>query len=166
MEREAGDEKKTARLIGVAAIVKGVVEEYSRDRSMMIQVLLRLQKSFGWLPRDVLTEASKQLKVPLSHVYQIATFYKVFSLAPRGRHLIRVCMGTSCKVRGAEQILEQIQGLLKIESGETTPDGNFSLETTKCLGCCGPGPVMTVDGKYYVNLKPAEAKLVLRRYVR
>jgi NADH-quinone oxidoreductase subunit E len=164
VEREAVVEKETARLIGVAAIVKSVVEEYNCDRSMLIQILLRLQKSFGWLPRDMLTEASKQLKVPLSQVYQIATFYKAFSLAPRGRHLLRVCMGTSCKVRGAEQILDQIQRSLKIESGGTTPDGNFSLETVNCVGCCALGPVMTVDGDYHGNLKLQDVERILSRY--
>ncbi len=164
MKRQVVAEKKPARLIGVAAIVDKVVEEFRHDKSMLIQVLLRLQKSFGWLPKDMLLEVSKQLDAPQSQVYQIATFYKAFSLAPRGKHLIRVCMGTSCKVRGAEQILDRVQKSLNIDKDEITSDGRFSLETAKCLGCCAPGPVMTVDGEYYVDLKPTEVKAILSKY--
>jgi len=164
MRRQVVAEKKPARLLGVAAIVNKVVEEFQHDKSMLIQVLLRLQKSFGWLPKDMLLEVSKQLDAPQSQVYQIATFYKAFSLAPRGKHLIRVCMGTSCKVRGAEQILDRVQKSLNIDKDEITSDGRFSLETAKCLGCCAPGPVMTVDGEYYVDLKPTEVEGILSKY--
>lgn len=164
MRRQVVAEKKPVRLLGVAAIVNKVVEEFQHDKSMLIQVLLRLQKSFGWLPKDMLLEVSKQLDAPQSQVYQIATFYKAFSLAPRGKHLIRVCMGTSCKVRGAEQILDRVQKSLNIDKDEITSDGRFSLETAKCLGCCAPGPVMTVDGEYYVDLKPTEVEGILSKY--
>ncbi|MGQ9544128.1 MAG: NADH-quinone oxidoreductase subunit NuoE family protein [Candidatus Bathyarchaeia archaeon] len=94
----------------------------------------------------------------------MATFYKAFSLSPRGRHLIRVCMGTSCKVRGAPIILDRVQRLLGIEKDETTPDGMFSLETVNCVGCCALGPIMTIDGEYYGNLKLSDVKKILSRY--
>ncbi|MFQ5821948.1 MAG: NAD(P)H-dependent oxidoreductase subunit E, partial [Candidatus Heimdallarchaeota archaeon] len=96
--------------------------------------------------------------------YQAATFYKAFSLAPRGRHRIRVCMGTSCKVRDAPIILDRVQRLLGIEKDETTPDGKFALETVNCLGCCALGPMMTIDGEYYGNLKVSEVKRNLPKY--
>lgn len=157
-------EKQPIRLLGTAGIVNKVVKEYQYDKNMLIQILLRLQKNFGWLPRGMLSEVSKQLEIPLSQVYQIATFYKAFSLAPRGRHLIRVCMGTSCKVRGAPIILDRVQRLLGIEKGETTLDGKFALETVNCVGCCALGPMMTINGEYYGNLKVSEVKRNLSRY--
>ncbi|MEM3048710.1 MAG: NAD(P)H-dependent oxidoreductase subunit E [Candidatus Bathyarchaeia archaeon] len=164
LERVKAHERRPIRLQGVAAIVNRIVEEYGYDKSMLIQVLLRLQKSFSWLPMEMLLEVSKQLKVPLSQVYQIATFYKAFSLTPRGRHLVRVCMGTACKVRGATNILEKIQRVLKIERDETTPDGRFTLETINCAGCCALGPVITVDGEYHGNVKTHNVEKILEQY--
>jgi len=152
------------KLLGIAGIVNRVVSEYNYDESMLIQILLRLQRSFGWLPRDMLNEVSKQIGVPLHQVYQVATFYKAFSLHPRGRHVIRVCMGTSCNVRGAPIILDRIQSLLGVGIGETTPDGRFTLERVNCLGCCAFGPTMTIDGEYYGNLKLADIERILSRY--
>jgi NADH-quinone oxidoreductase subunit E len=164
LKRRFPMEKKPVKLFGVAGMVNKVTEDYLYDESMMIQILLRLQRSFGWLPREVLSEVSKQLGVPLSQVYQVATFYKAFSLAPRGRHLVRVCMGTSCNIRGTPIILDSLQKLLGIERGETTQDGRFSLETVKCIGCCGPSPAMIVDAEYYGNLEPAVLEKILARY--
>jgi NADH-quinone oxidoreductase subunit E len=144
--------------------VNKTIEDYQYDKSMLIQILLRLQKNFGWLPMEMLLEVSKQLGIPINQVYQVATFYKAFSLSPRGRHLIRVCTGTSCKVRGAPIILEKLQSFLDIDTGEVTPDGRFSLETVNCLGCCALGPMMTIDGEYYGNLKLLAVKRILSKY--
>ncbi|MGD0071182.1 MAG: NAD(P)H-dependent oxidoreductase subunit E [Candidatus Bathyarchaeia archaeon] len=152
------------KLRGIAGIVNKTIEDYQYDKSMLIQILLRLQKNFGWLPMEMLLEVSKQLGIPINQVYQVATFYKAFSLSPRGRHLIRVCTGTSCKVRGAPIILEKLQSFLDIDTGEVTPDGRFSLETVNCLGCCALGPMMTIDGEYYGNLKLLAVKRILSKY--
>jgi NADH-quinone oxidoreductase subunit E len=157
-------EKKPMKLFGIAGIVNKVVKDYMYDESMLIQILLRLQRNFGWLPREMLSEVSKQLGIPLSQVYQVATFYKAFSLAPRGRHLIRVCMGTSCKVRGAPIILDNLQRLLGVERGETTLDSRFSLETVNCLGCCALGPMLTIDGEYHGGVKLLKVKNILSKY--
>jgi len=157
-------EEQPVKLLGIAGIVNKTVEDYQNNKSMLIQILLRLQRNFGWLPMEMLLEVSKQLGIPLSQIYQIATFYKAFSLAPRGRHLIRVCMGTSCKVQGAPIVLDRVQSFLGIERGEITPDGRFSLETVNCLGCCALGPMMTVDGEYYGNLKLPDVKKNLSKY--
>jgi len=156
--------QRKVKLLGIAAIVKKAVEEYGYDEETLIQVLLRLQREFGWLTRGMLSEVSKQLGVPLSRVYQAATFYKAFSLGPRGRHLIRVCMGTSCKVRGAPVILDRVKRILGVERGETTPDGRFSLETVNCVGCCALGPMMTVDENYHGNLKLIDVERILSGY--
>ena len=113
---------------------------------------------------EMLLEVSKQLGISINQVYQVATFYKAFSLSPRGRHLIRICTGTSCKVRGAPTILEKVQSFLGINAGEVTTDGRFSLETVNCLGGCALGPMMTVDGEYYGNLKLLAVKKILSKY--
>lgn len=157
-------EERLVKLRGIAAIVNKLVQDAQYDKGMLIQILLKLQRSFGWLPKEMLIEISKQLELPLSQVYQVATFYKAFSLAPRGRHLIRVCMGTSCKVRGSDTILERVQSHLSVDKDGTTLDGKFSLETVNCVGCCALGPVMTVGDDYHGNLKLHDVERVLSKY--
>ena len=147
-----------------AEIVNKVVEAYKYDASMLIQILLRLQRNFGWLPKEMLSEVSAQLGVPKTRVYQIASFYKAFSLSARGKHLIRVCMGTSCKVRGVPKILDRMQKLLGIQKGETTSDRKFTLETVKCMGCSALGPVVVVDQDYYGNVKSEDLEKILSKY--
>jgi NADH-quinone oxidoreductase subunit E len=164
LKSKLSSKEQPVKLRGIAGIVNKVVEEYQYDKSMLIQILLRLQKNFGWLPMEMLLEVSKQLKVPINQVYQVATFYKAFSLSPRGRHLIRVCTGTSCRVRGAPTILSMLQSILGIEAGEVTTDGRFSLETVNCVGGCALGPMMVIDGEYYGNLKLLALKKILSNY--
>ena len=156
--------EKPVKLIGIAGIVNRAAEDYQYDKSMLIQILLRLQKDFGWLPMEMLVEVGKQLGISINQVYQVATFYKAFSLSPRGRHLIRICTGTSCKVRGAPTILEKVQSFLGINTGEVTSDGRFSLETVNCLGGCALGPMMIIDDEYYGNLKLLAVKRILSKY--
>jgi len=152
------------KLLGIAGLVNRTLGYYQYDKSMLIQILLKLQKDFGWLPMEMLLEVSKQLGIPINQVYQVASFYKAFSLSPRGRHLIRICTGTSCKVRGAPTILEKLQSSLDIGAGEVTADGRFSLETVNCLGGCALGPMMIIDGEYYGNLKLLSLKRILSKY--
>jgi len=134
---------KFSRAVGRA------VRSYQKDEDMLIQVLLDLQSVFGWLPPEVLTEVSEQLEVPVTRVYQIASYYKAFSLMPRGRHIVRVCMGTACQVRGSPQLLNIISAMLDLEPYETSGDRRFTLETVNCLGCCAMGPVVVVDDMYH-----------------
>jgi NADH-quinone oxidoreductase subunit E len=145
---------------GLSSTVSKVVGKYQEDRDMLIQILLDVQSGLGWLPKEVLTEVGKQLGVPLTRVYQVATYYKAFSLAPRGRHLVRVCMGTACQVRGSPLIRDRVQQLLGIEPGETTADMKFSLETVNCLGCCAMGPVLEVDGVYHAKPSPSDLESI------
>ena len=126
-----------------------IISKYKGDRSALIQVLLELQRENRWLSQDVIKWVSRKLDVPLTQVYHVATFYKAFSLLPRGRRLVSVCLGTACQVRGAPRLLDKVIETLKIEPGETSRDMRFSLDTVSCLGCCALGPVMVVDGKYY-----------------
>jgi len=151
-------------MIGISRTVNKIVDKYQRDRDMLIQILLDVQSGLGWLPKEVLTEVSKQLGVPLTRVYQVATYYKAFSLAPRGRHLVRICMGTACQVRGSPLIRDRVQQLLGIEPGEASLDMKFSFETVNCLGCCAMGPMMTVDDEYHGHLTIADIEKVLEKY--
>ncbi len=141
-----------------------IINKYQSDASSLIQVLLEIQSENRWLPKEVLEKVSKKLKVPLNRIQHIATFYKAFSLVPRGRHEIHICMGTACHVRGAPRVLDTVQDLTGIRPGETDLDLKFSLETVNCLGCCALGPVMEVDGKYHGKMVPAKTGDVLKNF--
>ena len=141
----------------VSRAVKKAVGRYECDPDMLIQVLLDLQSVFGWLSREVLSEVSEQLDIPITRVYHIASYYKAFSLVPRGKHIVKVCMGTACQVRGAPQLLNVISATLGMKPGETSEDMRFTLETVNCLGCCAMGPVVAVDGEYHS--KPSTSNL-------
>jgi len=130
------------------AEIDEIVDKYEGDESGLIQVLLKVQRENHWLPKDTLKQVSQKLGVPLTQIYHVATFYKAFSLMPRGRHSVSVCLGTACQVRGAPRLLDKVTETLKIKPGETSTDLQFSLDTVNCLGCCALGPVMIVDGKY------------------
>jgi NADH-quinone oxidoreductase subunit E len=144
--------------------IDGIIERHHGEASSLIQVLLEIQSENRWLPKEALDRVAEKLQVPLSRIQHIATFYKAFSLVPKGRHQIHVCVGTACHVRGATRILDTLQDQTGIMPGETDLDLSFSLETVNCLGCCALGPVMVVDGKTYGKLTPAESAEVLKGY--
>ena len=131
-------------------------------RAPLIAVLQDINHDLGYLPEAALRYVSRQIKVPLVSVYHVATFYKAFSLQPRGKHLIRVCLGTACHVRGAPRILEALKGRLKVEPGQTTPDREFTLETVNCLGTCAMGPVVVADEEY-VTLQASGVRRLVER---
>ena len=139
-----------------------IINKHHGNASALIQILLEIQKENHWLPKEALETVSKRLQVPLSRIQHIVTFYKAFSLVPRGRHEIHICMGTACHVRGAPRVLDTVQDLTGIKPGETDTDLKFSLETVNCLGCCALGPVMEVDGKHHGKVAPAEIEGVLK----
>jgi NADH-quinone oxidoreductase subunit E len=141
-----------------------IIDKYQGDASLLIQVLLEIQRENHWLPNEVLKKVSNKLGVPLNQIQHVATFYKAFSLVPKGRHEIHICVGTACHVRGAPRVLDAVQDLLGIKAGETDSDLKFSLETVNCLGCCALGPVMEVDGKYHGKMVPAKVGEVLKNY--
>lgn len=130
----------------------------------LIHTLLDVQKEYYYLPREALERVSEGMKIPLVQVVQVASFYKAFSLEPRGKHLIRVCLGTACHVRGGERILDQFQRILDVEPGGTTRDFQFSLEAVNCLGCCASGPVIILDGKYYAMMAASKVERVLKKF--
>jgi len=129
--------------------VDTILGKYQGDRSALIQALIEIQRQNRWLPKEALKQVSQSLGVALSQIYHIATFYKAFSLTPKGRHSVTVCLGTACQVRGAPRLLDKVTETLKIKDGETSADMRFSLDTVRCLGCCALGPVMVVDSEYY-----------------
>lgn len=132
----------------------------------LISILGEIQERYHYLPRDALILVSEWLGVPLSQVYSIATFYNAFSLKRQGRHLIHVCTGTACHVRGAAQVLDRLQRRLQIEPGETTPDWEFTLETVNCLGACALGPITVVDGKYFGQMAASRVDKLLKEFGR
>lgn len=139
-----------------------IIDKHHGEASSLIQVLLDIQSENKWLPKEALTRVSEKLAVPMSRIQHITTFYKTFSLVPKGRHEVHVCVGTACHVRGAERILDTVEEVTGVKPGETDPDLNFSVETVNCLGCCALGPVIVVDGEYHGNVEPAETAAVLK----
>lgn len=141
-----------------------IIDKYPSDPGSLIQVLLEIQSENRWLPKEALKRVSEKLKVPLNRIQHIITFYKAFSVVPKGRHEIHVCTGTACHVRGAPRLLDTVQGLTGIRPGETGEDLRFSLETVNCVGCCALGPVMVIDGEYHGKMAPAKSEEVLKNY--
>jgi len=131
------------------------------DGSLM-NVLERIQSRYRYLPQDALILVSERLGVPLSQTYSVATFYNAFSLEPKGRHVVNVCMGTACNVRGSRKVLERISDKLGIQPGQTTEDGEFTLETVNCLGACALGPIVVVDGTYSGQMTVSKADALVR----
>jgi NADH-quinone oxidoreductase subunit E len=133
-----------------------IIKKYNHEPGSLIQILLEIQNELYWLPGEAFEMVSKELDVPLQQVRHAATFYKAFSLVPKGRHTIHVCVGTACHVRGAVRILDSIKEKTGIGPGETDPELNFTLETVNCLGCCALGPVAKTDDKLYGKMTPSK----------
>ena len=144
--------------------VDRIIDEHDAEPSSLIQVLLDLQSENRWLPQETLQHVSERLGVPLTRVQHIATFYKAFSLVPKGRHELHVCTGTACHVRGAARVLDTLQDMTGLMPGETDLDLKYSLETVNCVGCCALGPVMDVDGRIHGKLSAADTAEALKSY--
>ncbi len=141
-----------------------ILDKYNCEPGSLIQVLLDTQEELNWLPDNALKRISRKLNIPLQQVRHAATFYKVFSIVPKGKHKVHVCMGTACHVRGASRILDSVEQVTGIKPGETDIDLNYSLETVNCLGCCALGPVAEIDGKVHGKLTPGKTAEVLKSY--
>ena len=144
--------------------VVSVLDNYQRDKGMLVSILQDIQAEYNYLPRETLEQVSQGLDVPLSRVYSVATFFKALSLTPRGRYLINVCLGTACHVRGAVRVLEEIERDLDIKAGETTKDLKFTLETVNCVGACALGPIVIVDEDYHGQMKREKVEGMLGNY--
>jgi NADH-quinone oxidoreductase subunit E len=144
--------------------VDQIIDRYAGEEGVLIQVLLDVQREFNWIPKDAIKCVSERLQVPMSQIYRVASFYKAMSLTPIGRHLVQVCLGTACHVRGGPKVLDKTEQILDIKPGETTKDMKFTLQRVNCLGCCALGPVMVVDGEYHGKLPVAKVEEILARY--
>jgi len=144
--------------------VGSILDKYERNNGMLVSILQDTQAALGYLAREALLEVSTGLEVPLSQVYSVATFFRAFSLTPRGRHLVDVCLGTACHVRGAVGILEAIERETGIKPGDTSEDMRYSLETVNCVGACALGPIVIIDGKYEGEMKIDKVKPLLANY--
>ena len=126
-----------------------ILERYTTDRDNLIQILNETQEKFGYIPKTSQLEISKYLNIPMAEVYGVITFYSRFTLEPKGKYAISVCLGTACFVKGSEQILNRLKDRLKIDVGQTTADGKFSIDATRCVGACGLAPVFTVNNEVH-----------------
>ena len=145
--------------------VKRVLEKYRYDKGLLVSILQDVQAELYYLSEEAIRVVSEGLGVPLSRVYSVATFFKAFSLKPRGRHLINVCLGTACHVRGAVRVLEKVERTLNVKSGETTKDFRFSLESVNCVGACALGPMVMIDGKFHGEMSTEKVEPLLEKYV-
>ena len=126
-----------------------ILNTYIQDKSNLIQILNEVQEYYGYIPEKAQVEIRKYLNIPMAEIYGVITFYSRFTLKPKGKYHIAICLGTACYVKGSEKILDRVKDRLKIEVGETTKDGKYSLEATRCIGACGLAPVFTVNGEVY-----------------
>jgi len=141
-----------------------ILKKYDYKKSSLISILQDMQTINRWLPQETLKYVSEKMDISLMDVYSLVTFYKSFSLKPRGKHIVTVCSGTACHVRGGPKVLSEIENQLGITVGETTSDKNFTLETVRCLGACALGPLMVIDGKYYGQMNPKKVASTLKKY--
>ena len=149
---------------GEKEVLKELLEKYTQDKSNLIQILNEVQEKYGYIPKIAQEEISKYLDIPMAEIYGVITFYARFSLKPKGKYNIAVCLGTACFVKGSEKVLDRVKELLKIDVGETTPDGLFSIEATRCVGACGLAPVFKVNEEVYGKATPEMVDKVIEEY--
>ena len=139
-----------------------IIDKYDGNTDSLISILQDIQSEYKYLPEDTLRHVSKSLGLPLIQVYGVATFFKAFSLKPRGKHSVCTCLGTACHVRGAPSVLDELERTLGIKNGETTDDMEYSLDTVNCLGACALGPIVVVDDEYHGQMSPGKVGKILK----
>lgn len=149
----------------VATAVKAAVDRYGASQDELIPILNDVNREIGYLPGEALDEISRLLRVPKSHLFSVASFYRMLSTKPRGRHVIQFCESAPCHVAGGREVWMAVKESLQINEDETTPDGKWTLLTTSCLGVCGVGPVMLIDDDIYGNVTPAQVPAILEKYL-
>ncbi|MDE6356262.1 MAG: NADH-quinone oxidoreductase subunit NuoE [Clostridia bacterium] len=145
--------------------LKACINANRGDKGALMPVLHEAQNIYGYLPAEVQTVIAEELNIPLAEVYGVATFYSQFSLQPKGKHKISICLGTACYVKGSDKILEAVEHELRITCGECTPDKKFSIDSCRCVGACGLAPVMIIDGEVYGKLSQKDVKGILDKYM-
>jgi len=141
-----------------------IIADFPPSQESLIPILQEIQEEYSFLSEASIKEVAAGLALPLHHVYSVATFYNIFSLKPKGRNIVKVCMGSACHVRGALRILEEVERSLAIKSGETSPDGTFSLETVNCLGACSLGPIMVLNKEYNGHITSAKVEIIFKEF--
>ena len=142
-----------------------ILTKYTKDKSNLIQILNEVQEYYGYIPTNAQKEISKYLGTEMAEIYGVITFYSRFTLKPKGKYHIAICLGTACFVKGSEKLLDTAKEALKIKEGETTEDGKFSLEATRCIGACGLAPVFTVNEEVYGKATPEMMKKIIQEYM-
>jgi len=150
--------------IDYMALDKIIAEDFCNDTENLIMIIQEIQRRYNYLPEPALKYIAATMGAPLSRIYGIATFYSTFSLKPRGRNIISICLGTACHVRGGERIRERIEGSLNIKGGETTDDRRFTFETVRCIGCCSLGPVVKINEDVHGHLSSGQVEKIMDRY--
>jgi len=146
------------------AQLRAIIAKYKDQKGALMPILQQAQDIYGYLPIEVQTIIAESLGISVASVYEVVTFYAQFTLNPKGKYAIAVCLGTACYVKGSGQILERIEERLNVKSGSITADGKYSLEATRCIGACGLAPVLTVNGKVYGNLTVDDVDKILEEY--
>jgi NADH:ubiquinone oxidoreductase subunit E len=148
----------------MSAEIQEILAEFGGGQRDLIQMLHKVQARYGYIPQEAVAAMADRLNITEDEIFGVLTFYKAFSLEPRGQHVVTVCLGTACHVRGGVMIVEELERKLGIAAGRTTPDKKFTLETVNCLGCCAIGPVVVVDGKYYSHVSLNKVDSILEEY--
>jgi len=144
--------------------VAGIIRKYGGDSSQMVSMLQDIQTEYNYLPRVALDKLSRKMAIPQSHVYSMATFFRAFSLEERGKHIVSVCLGTACHVRGAGLIMESLERQLAVRRGQTTADRGFTLESVNCMGCCATGPVVKIDEEFFGHMTNDKVEPMLNKF--
>ena len=144
--------------------VKDFVKAYADTQGALIPILHEVQESFGYIPYDAMRIIADGLNIPITEVYGVVTFYSRFTLKPTGKYTVSVCMGTACYVKGSDRVLDRIEKKLGIRAGDSTDDGLYTIEATRCVGACGLAPIMTVNGEVYGKVTPDEVDQILEKY--
>lgn len=158
-EKNCMDEKLSIEM-------KDLLKNYSQDKSNLIQILNEVQEKYGYIPKQSQIEISNYLNIPMAEIYGVITFYSRFTLEPKGKYNISVCLGTACFVKGSQALLDRLKERLKIEEGQTTPDGKFSIDATRCVGACGLAPVFTINNEVYGKATVKKLDEVLDEYMK
>jgi len=142
-----------------------ILEKYEQDKSNLIQILNEVQDVYGYISENAQKAISEYLNMPMAEIYGVITFYSRFSLKPKGKYNVAVCLGTACFVKGSEKILDKVKEILKIDVGQTTADGKFSIEATRCIGACGLAPVFTINDEVHGKATPEMVEQILKKYM-
>ena len=144
--------------------VEEIIAEYKNENTPLMMILSQVQKEYGYIPFEVQEIVSEKLGIPVSEIYGVVTFYSFFSLKPKGKFVIGVCLGTACYVKGAQQICDKFSELLGIKPGETTEDGLFTIDALRCIGACGIAPAVSINGKVYPKMSVNQVQQVINEY--